>query len=302
MAVSDIIVVGSANMDLVIAVDTLPTPGQTVLGGQFNTFPGGKGANQAVSAARAGGRVAMLGCVGNDAFGEALRAGLESEGVDTKRLMTVEQASGVALIATDKAGENLIAVAPGANGVVGKDCILPAYFSGCHIVLAQLETPLASILLAAEAARASGAVFILDPAPARALPENLMVMVDWITPNEGEARMLLGWPSDRAIDEDAAVALRALGARNVILKLGVRGAIVLEQGSAPVAVAAPAVDAVDTTAAGDAFNGAFAVALIEGKNAIDAVRFACAAASISVTRAGAQPSMAYRHEIDAVDR
>jgi ribokinase len=248
----DILVIGSANMDLVIAVDTLPRAGETVLGGQFETFAGGKGANQAVAAARAGGKVAMLGCVGNDGFGTALRAGLDAEGIDTSALMTVDGPSGVALIAIDKAGENLIAVAPGANAAVDQSVIETGHIGSQHIILAQLETPIDSIIHAAKLARAVGATFILDPAPAQPLSGDLLTLIDWLTPNETEAAILLGLPEDQPIDENVALALQVAGAGNVILKLGSRGAIILEQNGVPVMVDAPKVDAVDTTAVDDA--------------------------------------------------
>ncbi len=294
----NILVIGSANMDLVIAVDKLPRAGETVLGGQFETFAGGKGANQAVAAARAGGRVSMLGCVGNDDFGAALRTGLETEGIDTAALATVVGASGVAMIATDKNGENLIVVAPGANGAVDRSAIKSEHFSKNQVVLAQLETPIDSITHAAKMARDAGAVFILDPAPAQQLSGDMLALTDWLTPNETEARILLGLAEDQQVDEDVAIALQTAGANNIILKLGARGVVILEKGGAPITVSAPKVDAVDTTAAGDAFNGAFAVALTEGSTPVDAANFACTAASISVTRKGAQTSMASRKDID----
>jgi ribokinase len=298
MAMRNILVIGSANMDLVIAVDTLPRAGETVLGGQFQTFAGGKGANQAVAAARAGGRVAMLGCVGSDGFGATLRAGLDAEGIDTSALRTIEGPSGVALIATDKGGENLIAVAPGANGAVDRSVIETGHIDHHHIILAQLETPIDSIIHAAKLARSAGAMFILDPAPAQPLSGDLLGLIDWLTPNETEAAILLGLPENQPIDEGAALALQAAGAANVMLKLGSRGVIILEHGGAPVRVEAPKVVAIDTTAAGDAFNGAFAVGLTEGLAPVEAARLACCAASLSVTRKGAQASMARRAEID----
>jgi ribokinase len=296
---SDILVIGSANMDLVVAVDSLPRAGETVLGGQFQTFAGGKGANQAVAAARAGGRAAMLGCVGDDGFGATLRAGLEGEGIDTAALATVQGPSGVAIIATDKNGENLIAVAPGANGLVDNKAVDKIRFDQFHVILTQLETPLETIVHAAKMARAAGVAFILDPAPAQPLPHELLALTDWLTPNETEAAILLGLPEGAAIDEQAAIALQDAGAGNVILKLGARGVILLEKGGAPIAVRSPQVDAVDTTAAGDCFNGAFAVGLTQGKSAVEAAHFACTAASISVTRHGAQAAMPSREEIDA---
>lgn len=297
MSTADILVVGSANMDLVAFADRLPAPGETLLGGAFQSFAGGKGGNQAVAAARAGGKVAFLGRVGNDLFGARLREGLEGDGVDTRLLGTVEGASGVAIIMSGGAN-NMIVVAPGANDAVTADAIDKNAFAGIRFVLAQLETPLEGVIAAARLARAQGATFILDPAPARALPRELLSMVDWLTPNESEACGLLGL---RSLGEPAAMArqLKALGPQGVVLKLGGQGVVLLGDDDIPVLIPARKVAVADTTAAGDAFNGAFAVALSEGKSPQEAARFAVAAAGISVTRQGAQPAMAKRAEIDA---
>ncbi|MBN9544899.1 MAG: ribokinase [Alphaproteobacteria bacterium] len=298
MSAPDILVVGSANMDLVAFADRLPAPGETLLGGAFQSFAGGKGGNQAVAAARAGGKVAFLGCVGNDLFGARLRGGLEEDGVDTRLLGTVDGASGVAIIMSG-GGNNMIVVAPGANDAVTADIIDRRAFAGIRFVLAQLETPLDGVIAAARLARAEGATFILDPAPARALPGELLSLVDWLTPNESEACGLLGVKN---LSEPVAAArqLKALGPRGVVLKLGGEGVVVLGGDDVPLTIPARKVTVADTTAAGDAFNGAFAVALSEGKTAQEAARFAVAAAGISVTRQGAQPAMAKRAEIDAV--
>ena len=298
MSALDILVVGSANMDLVVFADRLPAPGETLLGGAFQSFSGGKGANQAVAVARAGGKVAFLGRIGTDIFGARLRQGLQDNGVDTRFLGDVEGASGTALIMSG-GGNNMIVVAPGANDAVTADAIHEAAFIGIRFVLAQLETPLDGVLKAAKLARATGASFILDPAPARALPSELLNLVDWLTPNESEACTLLGLKSLGAPAEMAR-QLKALGARGVILKLGSEGAMLLGADDAPVMIPAHKVKVADTVAAGDAFNGAFAVALSEGKSPPDAARFAVAASAISVTRHGAQPAMASRAEIDAM--
>ncbi|HEX2760836.1 MAG TPA: ribokinase, partial [Rhizomicrobium sp.] len=296
MSTADILVVGSANMDLVAFADRLPAPGETLLGGAFQSFAGGKGGNQAVAAARAGGKVAFLGRIGNDLFGARLRSGLEDDGVDTRLLGTVEGASGVAIIMSG-GGNNMIVVAPGANDALTADTIDKKAFAGIRFVLAQLETPLEGVIAAARLARAVGATFILDPAPARALPGELLSMVDWLTPNESEACGLLGLKS---LGEPVAVArqLKSLGPRGVVLKLGGQGVVVLGEDDVPLVIPARKVAVADTTAAGDAFNGAFAVALSEGQAAQEAARFAVAAAGISVTRQGAQPAMARRAEID----
>ena len=298
MSTADILVVGSANMDLVAFADRLPAPGETLLGGAFRSFAGGKGGNQAVAAARAGGKVAFLGRVGNDLFGARLRAGLEEDGVDTRLLGTVDGASGVAIIMSG-GGNNMIVVAPGANDAVTAGAIDKNAFTGIRFVLAQLETPLDGVIAAARLARAQGATFILDPAPARALPGELLSVVDWLTPNESEACGLLGLKS---LGDPVAMArqLKALGPRGVVLKLGGQGVVVLGEDDVPLMIPARKVTVADTTAAGDAFNGAFAVGLSEGMTPQDAARFAVVAAGISVTRQGAQPAMARRAEIDAV--
>jgi len=292
---SDILVIGSANMDLVAFADRLPQPGETVAGA-FQSFEGGKGANQAVAASRAGGKVAFLGRVGLDVFGARLRESLQDNGVDTRFVGEVEGPSGVAIIMSG-GGNNMIVVAPGANNALGEEAIAESSFAGARFVLAQLETPLPGIIKAARLAQEKAATFILDPAPARPLPRELLVRVDWLTPNESEAAALLG-VTELGDPLMAARKLKALGPRGVVLKLGGEGVVLLEDNS-PALVPARKVHAVDTTAAGDAFNGAFAVALAEGKPAMAAVNFAIAAAAISVTRHGAQPAMASRDEIDA---
>jgi ribokinase len=294
---SDILVIGSANMDLVAFADRLPKPGETLLGGAFHSFEGGKGGNQAVAAARAGGKVAFLGRIGLDLFGARLRESLQSNGVDTRLLGEVEGASGVAIIMSG-GGNNMIVVAPGANDAVTAAVIDKSAFARARFVLAQLETPLEGVIKAAKLAREHGAVFILDPAPARALPPDLLQNVDWLTPNESEACLLLG-VKELGDPLQAARQLKKLGPRGVVLKLGGDGAVLLEKDQ-PVLIPARKVTVVDTTAAGDAFNGAFAVALSEGKSPLEAVKFAMAAAAISVTRHGAQPAMASRTEIDGL--
>ncbi|HEY2178410.1 MAG TPA: ribokinase [Caulobacteraceae bacterium] len=292
-----ILVVGSANMDLVVAADRPALLGETLLGGAFATYLGGKGANQAVAAARCGGQVAMLGAVGADPFGDELRAGLAGAGVDVSGLASVEEASGVGLIITTPDGGNSIIVAPGANGRLDAAAIAQSAFEDVGFVLAQLETPLDGVIRAAQLARSNDAIFILDPAPARVLPTELLELVDWLTPNETEARSILGMHGDFDA-ASAAAALQALGARGVIVKLGGAGAMVVEAGGEPRHIPPFPVEAVDSTAAGDAFNGAFAVALAEGAAPTDAALFASAAAALSVTRRGAQPSLPTRGEVD----
>ncbi len=301
---ASIVVVGSLNMDFVAQVQRLPLPGETVLGSGFRTIPGGKGANQACAAGRLGGRVRMVGRVGDDVVGEQLRASLRSSGVDVTAVHRTDATpSGVALIVVDARGENQIVVAAGANG-----CLTPldvetalADAQGGYLLL-QLETPLDTVAAAAAVGRRRGVTVILDPAPARALPAALLQCVDILTPNESEALILLG-RSEATISleqaPDVARALRDLGAGTAVLKLGENGAF-LSSESAHGHFAAPRVDVVDATAAGDTFNGALAVALAEGRSIGDAIAFATAAAALSVTRFGAQLSIPTRAEVDAL--
>ncbi|MBI4279490.1 MAG: ribokinase [Armatimonadetes bacterium] len=300
---SGIVVVGSLNMDLVVKVPHLPAVGETVLGGEFATFPGGKGANQAVAAARLGAEVAMVGRVGDDAFGRALRDGLAADGVDVRHVLADPSAhTGVAFILVDAAGRNAIAVASGANMRLSPDDVAAAAeaLAGARAVLLQLEVPLECVARAAALARESGALVILDPAPAVPLPASLIRLVDVIAPNEQETEVLTGIGVRSLPDAArAADALRVRGARAAVIKLGGRGAWV----SAPEGerhLPALAVTPVDTTAAGDAFCGALGAALAEGQNLLAAARFANAAAGLSVTRMGAQPSMPRRAEVEGV--
>jgi ribokinase len=297
-----ILVVGSANVDLVVTAEQLPKPGETILGHRFQIFSGGKGANQAVAAARAGGKVAIIARVGIDGFGKRLVDDLAASGVDTSAIKYVDEPSGVALIVTATNGENAIVVAPGANNhldAAAIDEVMSKMTRVTH-VLAQLETPMDGVIRAAERARERGATFVLDPAPAQPLSKELLELTDWITPNEREACALLGLEREALVPFEAVRALQAMGPRNVILKMSSKGAVVLAGNADPVHVRPVPVTAVDTTAAGDAFNGAFAVALSEGRSPVEAAEFAAAAAALSVSRRGAQPSMPTRGEIDAI--
>jgi ribokinase len=298
-----IVVVGSLNMDFVAQVDSLPVPGETVLGSGFRTIPGGKGANQACAAGRLGGRVRMVGRVGDDVFGGQLRESLQNSGVDVGAVRSTDATpSGVALIFVDARGENQIVVAAGANG-----CLTPsdvetalAGADGGYLLI-QLETPLDTVASAAALGKRHGLTVILDPAPARALPAAILECVDILTPNESEALILLGRREAAMSLEQApevARALRDLGVGMAILKLGENGAF-LSSASAHGHFAAPRVDAVDATAAGDTFNGALAVALAEGRSVDDAITFANTAAALSVTRFGAQASIPSRADVDA---
>jgi len=297
-----IVVVGSSNTDMIVKLPHLPKPGETVSGGAFSTAAGGKGANQAVAAARAGADVSLVARVGEDSFGEQATAGFVDDGIDVRHVTRHPAApSGVALIFVDDAGENCIAVAPGANaGLTPQDVDAAAeLITEADVVVMQLETPIESVERAAALAREHGVRVILNPAPARELSDEILGNVSILTPNESEAELLTGIRvEDDAGAEQAARALVARGVDTVILTLGSRGAFVFEAGSGEL-VPSFKVQAVDTTAAGDVFNGSLAVGLAEGKPLAEAVRFANAAAALSVTRLGAQPSAPTRSEIEA---
>lgn len=298
-----VVVVGSSNTDLILQVSRIPRPGETVLGGVLVTAAGGKGANQAVAAARAGGAVTLVARIGQDAFGDAALSGFERDGVDIRHVRRDRAApSGVALILVGRRGENSIAVASGANACLSRADVVRAKRSiaSADALLLQLETPLAAVEAAARLAADSGVPVILNPAPApaRPLPRRVLRLIDVLTPNETEAELLSGVrvtspPSALR----AASRLREQGARTVIVTLGARGAVVLGSG---VRAHVPAfrVRAVDTVAAGDVLNGALAVALADGRPLLEALRFATAAAAISVTRVGAQPSAPRRSEVE----
>ncbi len=296
-----IVVVGSSNTDMVVAVPRIPKPGETILGGRFSTTAGGKGANQAVAAARAGGEVALIARVGNDLFGAQALLGFRADGIDATHVTTdPDQPSGVALILLARGGENSIAVAPGANAALSPQDVEEAeeLIRSAEILLMQLETPVETIARASRIAAEAGGTVILNPAPACALDDALLGAVTILTPNESEAELLTGIPvRDTSGAGRAARALRNRGVKTVIVTMGSRGAL-LETGEASEVLPAFSVDAVDATAAGDVFNGALAVAVAEGKALREAVRFANAAAALSVTRLGAQPSIPARGEID----
>ncbi|AJP01570.1 ribokinase [Streptomyces cyaneogriseus subsp. noncyanogenus] len=292
---TDIVVLGSTNMDLVAYVEKAPQRGETVTGREFRTIPGGKGANQAIAAARAGGAVSMIGAVGNDAFGSRLRSCLETSGVDTGHLRTTEGPSGTAHIVVDDEGGNAIVVVPGANGTV--DHLLPgdeSLIASAGSLLLQLEIPLAAVVAGARAARAHGVRTILTPAPARPLPPDLLDATDLLLPNEHEAAALTGLTDPR----QAATALLER-VPEVVVTLGAAGSLYAARGAEPLTVPAPRVTAVDSTGAGDTFAGALAVALGEGRPVRAALEWAAAAASLSVQRPGASASMPHRSEIEA---
>jgi ribokinase len=296
-----IVVVGSINLDLVVGAEHIPRVGETITGKSFYTFFGGKGANQAVAAAKLGYPVAMVGCVGADPFGEQLRKGLIDAGVDTTAVIAMPGPSGVALITTSSLGENNIVVVPGANGHLEPDILDQAgsLLQRAGMILTQLEIPLHTVEYLAQFAERNDIPIMLDPAPARNLSTNLLRRITWITPNETETQELL--KTIVANDEDyhhAAETLLLRGPKNVLLKIGTRGALVAQQCGTRELVPAFSVNAVDTTAAGDAFNSGFAVGLMRGMNAIESARFAASVAAISVTRPGAQPSMPTLEEVE----
>ena len=294
-----VVVVGSSSIDMIVQVDRIPGIGETVIGGIFHSAGGGKGANQAVSASRAGARVLFVGRVGRDDFGRKVVAGLKRDGINVSHVTADEKApTAVAFIFVGGKGENSIAVASGANLRLSPRDVAKAHgvFRRGGILLVQLETPLAAVASAVRMAAASGMRVILNPAPARPLPDSLLRKVDILTPNEHEAESLTGIAVDgEAAAARAADSLHARGVRTVIITLGARGAYV-SGGDFRALVPAFKVKAVDTTAAGDVFNGALAVALAEGRPLFEAVRFGQAAAAISVTRIGAQPSAPSRAE------
>jgi ribokinase len=298
-----IVVVGSVNLDLVVGADRIPQVGETIIGKSFNTFYGGKGANQAVAAAKLGHPVAIVGNVGSDTFGTPLRAGLKDAGVDTTYLSTVEGPSGVALITIGSSGENNIVVVPGANGHLTTKLLEKAVplLERAGFLLAQLEIPLETVEYLAQFAERHNIPLMLDPAPARELPATLLRSVTWITPNESETQEMLKILLKNG-DQDyeaAADNLLGCGVQNVLLKLGSRGCIIAQRNLPKERVSAFSVDVVDTTAAGDAFNAGFAVALLRGSTVARSAAFASAVAAISVTRPGAQPSMPSGPEVEA---
>ncbi|HVU83531.1 MAG TPA: ribokinase [Puia sp.] len=295
-----IVIIGSSNMDMVVKADHIPVPGETLICGSFLMNPGGKGANQAVSVARLGGESLFICKVGNDVFGKQFTHLFNDEQIDTSFVLPDESLpSGVALITVDKGGENSIVVASGANANLFAKDIEPALneIGQASVLLVQLEIPMETVHYAVGYAAAKGVKVILNPAPANILSAELLRQIDILTPNETEAGMISGTRvTNMETAKKAAAIIRDKGVKNVVITMGKQGALICHQ-KGFLQLPAPEVEAVDTTAAGDVFNGALAVALSEGKTLEAAVEFACEASAISVTRLGAQSSIPYRNEV-----
>nr|WP_314606993.1 ribokinase [uncultured Janthinobacterium sp.] len=300
-----IVVIGSINMDLVLRVPRMPLPGETLTGGAFRTIPGGKGANQAVACARLSGKVAgaqqvaMVGCVGDDAFGATLRSALVGDGIIDSHITTLPGvASGIASILVDDNGQNSIVIAGGANDLLSPAHIdaAKALIEQADIVVLQLETPMATVVHAIKLARSLGKTVVLNPAPAASLPEGVLELVDYLIPNEIEAAMLAGVSPEGADVKALAAALQKLGSDNVIITLGSKGVHAALYGG-DYTFPAEAVQAVDTTAAGDTFIGGFVAGLASGMDEAEAIGQGQRAAAWSVTKPGAQTSIPHLHEL-----
>ncbi len=304
MSKPKIVVVGSSNTDMIIKSRRIPSPGETIVGGVFATAPGGKGANQAVAAARAGGDVLFVARVGRDMLGDQAVAGFEREGIDVSKIFhDSTNASGVALIMVDDAGQNSISVALGANDALSPEDVSDAAdaIKNADALVVQLETPLETVERAVKLAHKNGVLVILDPAPAPGapLPQGIIENVSVIKPNETEASQLTGIEvTDESSAARAAEKLLALGVETAIITLGANGSYVATRDGIRTMTPSRRVQAVDATAAGDAYSGALAVALAEGRSIVDAVEFATKAAALSVQKLGAQPSLATREEIE----
>lgn len=292
-----IVVVGSLNMDMVVRTPHLPNTGETVIGSDFRNYPGGKGANQAVAAARLGAQVKLVGRVGADSFGDILLDTLAQAGVDTTHVVQLEnEASGVAFITVDDGGQNTIVVASGANGSLSPEDVsaAEAAFSNASVLLVQLECPLAAVERAIQLAKRHGAKVVLNPAPAQLLDASLLKRVDYLIPNQTELALLAGQDSIQS----AVQVLREHGVGRLVVTMGSEGALVVD-GEFHRKIPTYPVQVVDTTAAGDAFAGAFAVGLTEGLSTTQATLWGNAAGALAVTRPGAQPSLPTRGEFDS---
>jgi ribokinase len=295
----EILVVGSINADLVVRAPRFPEPGETISGDDLQIIPGGKGANQAVAAARQGASVSMIGRVGNDSFGPALINNLKQNRVDTSHVqIDLESATGTATIIVDANGQNSIVLSAGGNGKVSAADVNNTSFSDHRLLLLQLEIPTETVLAATQRARENGLRILLNPAPARPLPPELISVPDFIVPNESELSLLTNPPvNDLPSAEKAAKALLERGAQNVIVTLGANGALIVTS-TQVTHVDAYKVEVVDTTAAGDAFIGGFASALLRDESLEEAVRYGCACGALATTKFGAQPSLPTREEVE----
>ena len=294
---SDILVIGSLNADLVVRVPRFPMPGETISGGDLVTIPGGKGANQAVAAAKLGASVSMLGRVGNDQLGQMLIDNLTRHGVDASRVQKSDSATGTAIIQVDESGQNSIVLSPGANGQVSPADLEPAI--NAKILLLQLEIPVETVLYAAEWGKSRGMTVILNPAPARELPDQIFEYIDLIVPNESELSLLTDMNvSDYASAQAAIARLMERGANQVLLTMGARGALLQFDSDSGCFVSSHKVKVVDTTAAGDAFIGGLAAALARELTLPDALEYANACGALAVTKFGAQPSLPTAQEVE----
>lgn len=295
---ADIIVIGSLNTDLVVKSPRFPQPGETISGEDLQIIPGGKGANQAVAAARQGVKTTMIGRVGSDSFGPFLVENLKSNQVDTSHVLQTDSATGTAIIVVDANGQNSIVLSPGANGKVSPADVDSASFADFGLLLLQLEIPTPTVLRAAQRAHEHGLSVILNPAPAKPLPHELLANVDILIPNESELSLLAGLSVDDASSaEIAAKAILKQGVKTVIVTLGSKGALLVTD-SQVTHVNTYKVDVVDTTAAGDAFIGGFASAMLSGKSLEDSVRYGCACGALATTKFGAQPSLPTKDEVE----
>ena len=294
-----ILVIGSSNTDMVIKSECLPLPGETVIGGKFEIFAGGKGANQAVAAARAGGDVTMVTAVGDDTFGSQTITNLKKEQINTSLIKIVKGSpSGVALIMVDKMGENLISVTPGANHCLNPEDIKKINFENYLYVVLQMEVPLKTVLYAIQKSKERGCQVILNPAPALKLPDDIFPNIDVLIPNRTELQIMVGEniKSQKSIIESSKLLLKK-GVKNIVVTLGSQGVIYINEKGVN-KIDAIKVNAIDTVGAGDCFVGCLATALSKGREMLDAIRFACAAAAISVQKPGAQNSLPYLREIN----